>query len=679
MKRAIVLCTLSILVLTSGIFAGDRELFPVYPKIVKDRLVEPANPWTDQLYAVTRADNTTEYYLSSGAANDTFFMVLEPLAACSVHSFEIQWFDAGNVMAFAAYFSDEAMGVFPGLPDGAAPERGTTDISPIGDWITPAMPITAGGTQDWEDLDLGDPFVIGNPPALPSEIFGVGYIKADPLPHPLADNVAARGIPHSYTWFGGPWMAPPTYEYPWGAYTSSYTGGGPIVEVTVRAWVSYDWGMPILISDITSLSDTYNLTGPFPVSCMLVDDNGITGDDTIELVYTVNAGVETHVDLVDIEPTGDDIYGADIVITGAVGDLIDYWIYTLDDDTLENTEPFPRKSFTICEPRYPNSDILFVDEGNDEIELNPWNEVFEGGNVEFWSIGDHGGIDASVVNAGWGTVFIVGWGCSSIPALDEENPYSDFLDNGGNLFLTDQDYFYANNLDSMGTFSAGDFAYDYFGLIDFRNDPSVEVDTSFYGLEGDPISDDFADVSYWTTYEDPGNIWCDFFTATNEIFFGDDFDHCYGATLDDGNFKTVFLGFNAWFGCDPVWQGDTLLVNWVASEQFTTLVNNVIAWFGAEGVEPFNEGTPYTFSLNQNYPNPFNPSTSIAFTLGVAENVSLKVFNLMGQEVATLVNKKLNPGPHMVSFDASDLPSGIYYYRLNAGDFNETKKMLLVK
>ncbi len=84
-------------------------------------------------------------------------------------------------------------------------------------------------------------------------------------------------------------------------------------------------------------------------------------------------------------------------------------------------------------------------------------------------------------------------------------------------------------------------------------------------------------------------------------------------------------------------------------------------------------------SLLQNYPNPFNPITQIAFNLAEAANVSLRVFNVVGQEVGTLVNGPMNAGQHTVSFNGRDLPSGIYLYRLQAGDRTEMKKMTLLK
>ncbi len=86
-----------------------------------------------------------------------------------------------------------------------------------------------------------------------------------------------------------------------------------------------------------------------------------------------------------------------------------------------------------------------------------------------------------------------------------------------------------------------------------------------------------------------------------------------------------------------------------------------------------------SYSLLQNYPNPFNPSTKIEFSLPAKQAVSLKIFNLLGQEIATLVNREMNEGNYNINFDASGLSSGIYLYQLKAGNYVQTKKMTLLK
>jgi hypothetical protein len=87
----------------------------------------------------------------------------------------------------------------------------------------------------------------------------------------------------------------------------------------------------------------------------------------------------------------------------------------------------------------------------------------------------------------------------------------------------------------------------------------------------------------------------------------------------------------------------------------------------------------YSYELQQNYPNPFNPSTRIAFSVQGSWFTSLKVFDVLGREVATLVNENLNAGNHEATFDGKNLASGVYFYKLQAGGFSSTKKMLLAK
>jgi hypothetical protein len=104
---------------------------------------------------------------------------------------------------------------------------------------------------------------------------------------------------------------------------------------------------------------------------------------------------------------------------------------------------------------------------------------------------------------------------------------------------------------------------------------------------------------------------------------------------------------------------------------------NSYTWALATGVE--DEIVVNSFNLEQNYPNPFNPTTNIKYSVPENGFVKLAVYNLIGEEVKVLVNGQLNPGFYEIEFDAAYLPSGIYFYRIQAGNFNQTKKMILLK
>ena len=97
------------------------------------------------------------------------------------------------------------------------------------------------------------------------------------------------------------------------------------------------------------------------------------------------------------------------------------------------------------------------------------------------------------------------------------------------------------------------------------------------------------------------------------------------------------------------------------------------------GIDDENYSAPNQIILEQNYPNPFNPSTKISFNLPAREFVTLKIFNVLGSEVAILINDNLEVGLHEVAFNASGLNSGVYFYVISTKNFTNTRKMILLK
>ncbi len=92
-----------------------------------------------------------------------------------------------------------------------------------------------------------------------------------------------------------------------------------------------------------------------------------------------------------------------------------------------------------------------------------------------------------------------------------------------------------------------------------------------------------------------------------------------------------------------------------------------------------NHSLPGVYSLDQNFPNPFNPTTSIKFSLAKSVLVKFVVFDVLGREVQTLISEKMDAGSYEVSFDGTSLFSGIYFYKITAGDFSQVRKMVLIK
>ena len=164
----------------------------------------------------------------------------------------------------------------------------------------------------------------------------------------------------------------------------------------------------------------------------------------------------------------------------------------------------------------------------------------------------------------------------------------------------------------------------------------------------------------------------------------------YGGSGDDHGSSIHTDGTNVWATGNSN-SSDLPLQNLTGAYNQTANAGNTDAYIlklsaSAIGINLISSEIPATYSLNQNYPNPFNPTTVISFQLTIAGQTTLKVYDILGKEVATLVNEKLNPGTYGVSFDGSNYSSGVYFYKLAIVDplrrtdnFVETKKMILNK
>ncbi|HKJ81282.1 MAG TPA: T9SS type A sorting domain-containing protein [Ignavibacteriaceae bacterium] len=135
---------------------------------------------------------------------------------------------------------------------------------------------------------------------------------------------------------------------------------------------------------------------------------------------------------------------------------------------------------------------------------------------------------------------------------------------------------------------------------------------------------------------------------------------------NNGNWNTVTAQVNS--------QDNTLLISQADLYSYYRIVPT-----GTTPVENGKNSLPANYTLEQNYPNPFNPSTIIKYSLPSESFVSLKVYDLLGREVRTLVNKVQKAGVQRINFNASDLPSGVYIYTLSTNRFTQTKKLVLLK
>jgi hypothetical protein len=135
-------------------------------------------------------------------------------------------------------------------------------------------------------------------------------------------------------------------------------------------------------------------------------------------------------------------------------------------------------------------------------------------------------------------------------------------------------------------------------------------------------------------------------------------------------------------GLKGKWHFDSTYTDSVNGWNGTPLGNvgfDTVTWCPLTGIQQTGTEVPSKFALMQNYPNPFNPSTTIEFAIPKEGYVEMKLYDILGKEVAVLVSDPFRAGTYKVDFDGSRLASGVYFYKITAGDFSDTKKMVLIK
>jgi hypothetical protein len=314
----------------------------------------------------------------------------------------------------------------------------------------------------------------------------------------------------------------------------------------------------------------------------------------------------------------------------------------------------------------PNGPVLFVDAsgggGSDQL----YHGAFDSAGVSYTTIqkADLVSLASKLGTSQFSSLFwSVGWNFPALEPFDVTYMQS-FLDEGGNLYIAGQDIgwdiFDANG--SSGFQAAKDF-YHYSLGAHYLADNSGG--TSMMGVPGDVVTEGLAFTlgNPYSPYPEqvgpyPGTA------AVNILQYN---NGRYGAVrLDADTFKTIYMGIGLEQINEPL--------------QRNLLIKRILEWFGiTTGVDPAEAGIPIAFSLDQNYPNPFNPSTEIRYTIAEQGLVTLKIFDLVGRELETLVQEIQSPGRYVVSFDAADRATGVYFYRLTAGDFTSIKKMILMK
>ena len=203
---------------------------------------------------------------------------------------------------------------------------------------------------------------------------------------------------------------------------------------------------------------------------------------------------------------------------------------------------------------------------------------------------------------------------------------------------------------------------------------------------GKLIRTDFSGDTLWTSWtEGDGHFICQ--TINGHYLTGGQWlsNHGVGGTIElfDGNGNQIWVvDLGSTFPCSAIQSSDSsfVLTGYHDYPPPTGISITKLEKIGSiTGLKKSSDNITESFSLSQNFPNPFNPRTTIEFDLPKTGEVSLKIFNILGEEVATLVSDRLSTGSYSYEWNASSLASGVYIYRLIAGDLIENKKMVLMK
>ncbi len=634
------------------------------------KLPKPIHSTSDNsklaLQELNHTDSGWEYYLGSGAAGDTFAVWYKGAGACSVYTVESVWFNGDGAASVLFYAWETSNDPNLGDPGFASDDWGGT--TPLGAVSAGPIPFAPATGFDWQPINFADFGVVpfyGDMSGTPAP-FLVGFVKNSDVPNPLADDEGARGF--VYTWFGGPWTSGA-----WGDYN-------PIIEVGMRVWVSYPYGAAPNIASVQQLPNTFDGGQNFSVMSTITDDGTVT---MAKLLYAVNGTTPT--DTVAMTDMGGGDWMGTFNPAAGVGDVVSYWVWAEDNDG-QSSVSLIANTFEVVAPNNPGASVLVVDDGG-VIDMAMFTDILDARGVswDYWDVAANNGIDKSVTTAGWTGAVVFGWGTSTVPtrAYSADHPWAAFLNAGGSMFYTDQDYYFTNGEVASPTFASGDFAYDFFGQSSGENDPGRDVDTLVIGASGDPLTD-FASADFVPMRpEDLGvQNWVDYINdgLGDFIWTGESgFDCAY--KYDSGTFKTV----SVLFAVEALNDTTVLDSPRVYSSTYTTFLNNAFDWLGiVSSVESLGGEVPASFALEQNYPNPFNPVTSIKYSLPQAADVNLTVYSLTGQKITTLVSQKQSAGSYKVTWDGTNssgarVSSGVYMYRIEAGDHVANRKMILIK
>ena len=256
------------------------------------------------------------------------------------------------------------------------------------------------------------------------------------------------------------------------------------------------------------------------------------------------------------------------------------------------------------------------------------------------------------------------------------------LDNNGNTLVDDTSLTFAGGAVGAPALEVDNSNNIHIVWPDNRNGYSAlyytKLDNNGNTLIDDTLVTTANGEGYLMDMDDEGNVhiaWSDNRDGNDEIYYTK-IDNNGNTLVDDT--RLTFDDADSWWPRISVDENDGIHITWDDNRNG----NREIYYIKGDIITAVDENPilyPAEYKLMQNYPNPFNPTTTIHYVIGRMQPVSLKIYDISGKEVAILVNEEKPAGAYTVKFDVSKLSSGIYFYQLKAGDFTQTKKMILMR
>ncbi len=524
--------------------------------------------------------------------------------------------------------------------------------------------------------------------------FVIGYVAsgtsaAEPVVYMDYNTVYISGVKTNTSLFsyqGATW------------YVVNY-GNGARAQWAFQVIVNYYNGTSPFILGMSSMNDTWK-TSNFPTVMAQIRD--IDGTITeAKMFYQKNS--ETPASVTETSVEGE-IYSFDIPGTYAPGDTITYWVEATDNDSKSILGG--SKSFVVLAPEHPNANYLVVLDGLGVDDVSATYDtvltaVFGDSlsqEYEMWNMDEHGGIDNSIIDhSSFNSALLLGYGVGTIPVGAYDNSeWKSFVESGKSMFLASPDYLYVNGIGADLTPVDGDFVKDVFGVGTALSDPNTGGDSPLstgddiiIGMAGDPITNQWAENPILFNFDAflGGSNWGDYVAADETlpnaatIFLGGLSGEGNGVrNVNAFGGATVYVPFDLAAMADTLDTGEPYMLN-----DANIFVKNVVEWMdAATGIGDKPVASKLTYKLEANYPNPFNPTTTIKYTIKDRANVSLTIYNTLGEKVKTLVNDSQAPNNYTVTWNGTNdkgarVASGVYIYRLTAGDFVASQKMILMK